>query len=957
MRRMLQDLIGVVLAAGLALAHGKEQGEGQKLALVIGNSAYANARLDNPANDAHDLAVTLGSLGFDVIERIDLGPEAFVQALKDFSHRQRKGGTAIFYYAGHGVQLNGSNYLLPVGPDYRSERDIEQKGVSADLVMRSLEEGQGRVGIVILDACRNNPFAPALKSRSLTRGGLARMDAPSGSLVAFSTAPGNVASDGTGRNGLYTKYLLVNVKTPGLTLEQVFKRTREGVERESEGEQSPREESSLKGDEFYFIAPGHPSPINVASSREAVELAFWDTIKDSRDAADFSAYLKAFPSGKYAALARVQTSRLARGQGEKMRNEAGEKPPAVTLMVGSPLPSFEAQSVDGSRINDRLMSGRPATISFFFSSEHCRSCMASLAALKTLAARFSPDELLVVAFGRDDAPQLAELASGAPANFQIVHADESLLKRFRISDILPTTILTGRGGEITTLVAGGSASPDALMLALADSLQQGGGAAAAKSLYAQLGRGQAGSSANALVAQAGAAYALLRDGDLAGARSAFDAMAASANPEAAARGNEGLAEVLRMQGDLDGALGAANKALGLVPNRSPAMLAKAAVLVAMGHADEAEPLVAMAAEDQSVSDFSWQRSAAAVAQGNLLRRQAPAQAVAAYQKARLANPYAADALGNQGLVLVESGQARQAFELLQREQALHPTDQVLQSLLHQAQLALAQQSDLARQKYIDDTVAELVARLREQKGRKPGHPDDWTTPPMVVSILDLQGDGGAELLGRVGLDKVFLQALSDQLQALHVSVVDRALLDKVMAELKLGSSELADPDTQLRLGRILAARLIVTGRLTRVGGEQLLAMRAIDTETTAIALSASRRDRPGFEPVAAADSVAHAIAGMVAAKYPMKGRIAGTDDDRVIINLGLKHGVTVGSRFNVLGKPEPIELNGRVLGYKDAKVGELEVVDVQELLSYARALSRKGALAPNDRIIQKNADQ
>ncbi|MBV8123617.1 MAG: caspase family protein, partial [Paucibacter sp.] len=824
MRPMTSSLVGLALiswgvlaqAQGLHEVQKDGQKEGQKLALVIGNSGYANARLDNPANDAHDLAVTLKSLGFEVIEKIDLNGAAFTQALKDFSRLQRKGGTAIFYYAGHGVQLNGANYLLPVGPEYHSEKDIEQQAISADLVMRSLEEGQGRVGIVILDACRNNPFASTLKSRSLARAGLARMDAPSGSLVAFSTAPGNVASDGTGRNGLYTKYLLINVKTPGLTLEQVFKRTREGVERESEGEQSPREESSLKGDEFYFIAPGAASPVSVASSHEAVELAFWDTIKDSRDAADFGAYLKEFPAGKFAPLAKAQAARLARGQGDKSRT--GATPPAspITLMVGNALPVFEAQSLDGSKISDKVMSGRPATISFFFSKDRCRSCIASLAALKTVAARFGPDELMVVAFGKDSPAQLAELAQGAPANLHFVHADETLLKRFRISDILPTTILTGRGGEIVTIVAGGSASSEGMLLSLADSLQQGSGAAAAQTLYgvlasdpADLGGGSG--SVHGAVARAGQGYALLHDGDAAGAKAVFEALAATDSREAAARGDEGLAEVLLAQGDLDGALRAANQALALFPNRAPAMLAKARILVATGRPDEAKTLVALAGGDQAVADFSWQRSAAAVAQGNLLRGQAPAQAVEAYQKARLDNPYAAEALGNQGVVLMESGQAQKAVELLQRGQALHPADPVVQSLLRQAQAALAQQSDLARQKYIDDTVAELVTRFREQKGRKPANPDDWTTPPMVVSILELRNNSGPELLGRVGMDKVFVQELSDQLQARHVSVVDRALLDKVMAELKLGSSELADPDTQLKLGRILAARLIVTG--------------------------------------------------------------------------------------------------------------------------------------------------
>jgi len=939
-------LSSLFVGGALAVVNLLAQAENQKVALVIGNSNYINARLDNPANDAHDLGQALKSLGFDVIEKIDLKPEEFAQALKDFGRRQQKGGTAVFYYAGHGVQIDGVNYLLPVGPDYRGETDIEKFGVSADRVLRSIEAGQGRIGIVILDACRNNPFAPAQKSRSLAAGGLARMDAPSGSLVAFSTAPGNVASDGTGRNGLYTKYLLVNVATPGITIEQVFKRTREGVERESGGEQSPREESSLKGDDFYFVAPGPVAPAQPVSSGDAVDLAFWDTIKDGHDAADFRAYLKQFPTGRFASLAQAELTRLSR----RPADAPGRTGP-VTLMVGERLPAFEARALDGAAISDKVLAARPGAILFFFSKGDCRTCLASLAALEAAAAHARPDALTVVAFGTGGAEPLAGLAQGAPANFHFVAADAALLKRLRIAESWPTTLVTGGGGEVVASVAGGAASPDAMLLAVADSLQQGGAGAAAKALYAAVG----GAGVDAVIARAGEAYAMLHDGDVAGARAAFDALAAAPGRDAAARGKEGVAEVLLAQGDADGALHAADQALALFPNRAPAMLVKAKALVATGKVDDAQALIAAAGGDQAVADFGWQRAAVVVAQGNLLRRSAPAQAISAYQKARLDNPYAADALSNQGVVMMESGRAQDAFDLLKREQALDPGDRVAQALLRQAQDALAQQTDLARQKYIDGAVAELVTRYRELKGRKPAAADDWTSPPVVVSILDFKNSGAPEILGRIGMDKVFLQALSDQLQARHVAVVDRALLDKVMAELKLGSSDLADPDTQLKLGRILAARLIVTASLAELGGDKLVSLRAIDTETTSIALSSSQRQRQGFEPIGAAEGLAQSIAAMLAAKYPMRGRIVGTEADRVIINLGAKQGVAAGAQFNVLGKPEPIEFNGRLLGYKDSRIGELEVVDVQDLFSYARANGPAGAFAKNDRIIAKDA--
>src|ERR1035437_4785249 len=171
-----------------------------------------------------------------------------------------------------------------------------------NFVMRRLEEANNRISVVILDACRNNPFY-GKKSRSLSSSsGLARMDAPSGALVAFSTAPGTEASDGSGRNGLYYKYLLSNIRIPGLTIEQIFKRTRDGVERESAGNQSPREESSLKGEDFFLI-PLDGANFSVPVSSNAADVAYWETIKNSTFINDFKAYLKDFPQGTFVSLA------------------------------------------------------------------------------------------------------------------------------------------------------------------------------------------------------------------------------------------------------------------------------------------------------------------------------------------------------------------------------------------------------------------------------------------------------------------------------------------------------------------------------------------------------------------------------------------------------------------------------------------------------------------------------
>ncbi|WP_126443828.1 caspase family protein [Sulfuricystis multivorans] len=309
-------------------------------ALLIGNAAYSLGPLDNPVNDANDFAKTLREIGFDARVITNQNKEAMMQAIRDFGERIKgNDGIALFYYAGHGVQVEGENYLLPVNESIRNEEEVKKNAVPANLVLRYMEDSKNRVNVVVLDACRNNPF---LKTRSLKSRGLAPMDAPSGSLIAFSTAPGTEALDGSDRNGLYTKHLMANVKVPGLTVEQVFKRTREAVEIESERlagrRQSPREESSLKGGDMYFVPP----PAGKQTDDAAIELAYWNSIANSDSSADFESYLAQYPNGRFAELAKnrlqAMKSRQTLARSETRTADGGQT--AAPAASAAPTPAF-----------------------------------------------------------------------------------------------------------------------------------------------------------------------------------------------------------------------------------------------------------------------------------------------------------------------------------------------------------------------------------------------------------------------------------------------------------------------------------------------------------------------------------------------------------------------------------------------------------------------------------------
>lgn len=221
---------------------------GKRVALVIGNGAYQLAPLKNPANDARDIAATLKKLGFEVIHKENASKKVMLDALSDFSRKLPGAEAGLVFFAGHGMQVNGQNYLIPVGSRVEAENDVEFEAVNAGRMLAKMEDARCQTNIVILDACRNNPFARSFRSST---SGLAKMDAPTGSLIAYSTAPGSVAADGSGRNSVFTKHLLKYMKQPGLHIGDILMRSRVDVLNETGQKQVPWESSSLTG-YFYF---------------------------------------------------------------------------------------------------------------------------------------------------------------------------------------------------------------------------------------------------------------------------------------------------------------------------------------------------------------------------------------------------------------------------------------------------------------------------------------------------------------------------------------------------------------------------------------------------------------------------------------------------------------------------------------------------------------------------------
>ena len=223
----------------------------KRLALVIGNADYEfGGTLANPENDAKAMAQALRNIGFEVSEYTNANQKDIKKAIDEFGKKLKLYDVGLFFYAGHGVQVKGSNYLVPVDANLSSENDVEYDCVNAERVLANMEDAGSKVNIVVLDACRNNPFERSW-TRSTQGKGLAFMNAPSGSLIAYATSPGTTASDGSGKNGLYTSALLKHLATPNITILEMFQQVRSTVMKESHDMQVPWESTSLKGN-FYF---------------------------------------------------------------------------------------------------------------------------------------------------------------------------------------------------------------------------------------------------------------------------------------------------------------------------------------------------------------------------------------------------------------------------------------------------------------------------------------------------------------------------------------------------------------------------------------------------------------------------------------------------------------------------------------------------------------------------------
>jgi uncharacterized caspase-like protein len=318
----------------------------RRVAFVVGNGAYKNVQpLPNPPIDAKSMASVLRNVGFEVVEGTNLTRDKMTERLLEFGKKAQGADVALFFYAGHGIAISGTNYLLPIDADIKSEMDVKLgAAINIDLTLDQTM-GDAKVKLVFLDACRDNPFAAKIKSNAATRSvnvqtGLAEMKSGEGTLIAFATGPGQTALDGQeGTNSPFTRALMANIAKPGVEIQQAMTQVRAQVNEETNKGQLPWGHTNLIGSVYLngtaapagaAAAPSSsPSPVAAASGGSDVELEFWRSIKESNKPEELNAYLTNYPNGQFKSLALARIASLQDGPSTTTRNLSAGVDPAT----------------------------------------------------------------------------------------------------------------------------------------------------------------------------------------------------------------------------------------------------------------------------------------------------------------------------------------------------------------------------------------------------------------------------------------------------------------------------------------------------------------------------------------------------------------------------------------------------------------------------------------------------
>ena len=572
-------------------------------------------------------------------------------------------------------------------------------------------------------------------------------------------------------------------------------------------------------------------------------------------------------------------------------------------------PDIKAADIHGNEVDlyTILEKERNLVILFFFSLDTSEAIALKL---RTLHTAYGGSEIEIVAIGlEDDRAALMAFAESLGIKYYVIPRETLQEAPWRGKvDVLPTTLFVAPlDRRIERVLRGVDQRNLNILTHVAENLYQQRNAAALKVAEEAVSAGEDPAAAREVKG-----HFLAADGQLDEAEAEFGAIDSKS----------GLAKVAYERGDLDKAIALADQA----PGDGYAQTVKGQALLRTGQTEAAAATLESAAQ-QPASD--WQRAETVNALGRTVQQQGDTEAaIGKYQEAVALDPYHVVALSNEGAAYREMGELDKAEAVLQRAAATRP-DELSAMMLQQIQRELEEANDLKRAELVRTQIADLSERFQRLKN-DPGAPDadDWTTRPLVLAFLPAPGQSPV-FFERAGTGIALQREIEVRLQSdPRISIVERQMLDKLLQELNLGSSELASADTQRRLGQVLSASLLGFIDFAPAGSGPALYLRLVDTETTSIVFQTNTAVDER-NPSTTVDAVLTRLLDDVAANRELKGLIAEADNDSVIINLGARHGVADGMEFSVMVDGDPIEVGGRIIAHRQSPVAKLRVTEVQ----------------------------
>jgi Flp pilus assembly protein TadD/peroxiredoxin len=624
-------------------------------------------------------------------------------------------------------------------------------------------------------------------------------------------------------------------------------------------------------------------------------------------------------------------------------------PTLAKFLTGQTAPTFALKDLTGQLYDFAQVSGQPMKILYFFDAK-ARVSQEGLLSLNELARQYKLADLHVWGITRSAKADAKKFKARSRVDIPILLDSSNVCDLFNARIVLPTICIIGPRGKVLHHFQGGGKSTEIMLTRLAEVQLQRGKPKLATAISDQIIEKNP-KNIDAIKINA---YSQLDQGQPEAAKKTLDRLPTD-QEDAKVIKQEGLAEVYLKTNDFEKAWASAEKLEQDSPERASAYIIKGEILAKKGKAEEAEKQWTIAAKKKTALKYQQARVKNRLGL-KMARRGQNKEAIELYRQAEDIDPYNIEATSNKGLALEKAGQLNQALDAYRQALMVKKDDVYASVFARSVQEKLTLENDSEKKKRMDSLIKTLAERYRQQKNGKKDQPvDGWTSGPMVLSFINLKEGGG--LPDRDGFVLVLADQLSQYLNSSgRLTVVERRYMEKIIDELNLGTSDLADPQTALKLGRLFAAKLICTGSIHYLPDQTLVSLRLMDTETSMIAKVFTRQIASGDSLDKELGWLNKEILKTIITRYPLRGYIVNAKSDQIMINIGTNQGVVLGTQFDVLKDAEDIIYKGRALKGTPKTIAKLEVIKVEPDFSLVRIVNQETPVQRDDKIEEIIAD-